>query len=204
MPARASAHRETRTRSRAARRSGPRRPTRARPASSRVLDRKELGDGLDGPLRRVVYHLFRGARVARLARLVEPLVVRDRLLEALAAREDDAVVALSAPEETLDLGEQARPARGLVTRRVEFPSHPQVAVDVLLAGEPLELGEQRAHARKLGRPDRRDADARGEAFEPEPRRIDLLEVLAGQPAHHRPARLADLDEPDALELGQPE
>ena len=44
--------------------------------------------------------------------------------------------------------------------------------------------------------------SRGEALEAEPRRVDLLEVLAGQPADDRPARRGDGDEALALELAQ--
>ena len=56
-----------------------------------------------------------------------------------------------------------------------------------------------AHPLDLRVADRGDADPRREPLEPEPRGVDLLEVLARQPADERAARLADLDEPLALE-----
>ena len=46
------------------------------------------------------------------------------------------------------------------------------------------------------------AEVRREALEAEPRRVDLLEVLARQPAHDRAAGRGDGDEALALELAQ--
>src|SRR5205823_12319175 len=90
------------------------RSTRATPACSRGLARQQPGDRVDRPLRRLVDRPLRLARVARLARLVEAPVVRDRPPEALSAREHDPVVPLGAQEETFHLGDEARTARSLV------------------------------------------------------------------------------------------
>ena len=66
-----------------------------------------------------------------------------------------------------------------------------------LCASRLELGGITSHALELVRAriarlasDRGRADARREALEPEPRGVDLLEVLARQPADERPAGLA--------------
>src|SRR5437879_6235699 len=189
-------------RSRAGRIRGPRRATRAPQAYSCRLARQQPGDRVDRPLRRVVDHPLGGARVAVLARLVEVPVVRDGSPEALAAREHDPVVALCAPEEALDFGDEARPACRLVARGVELPADAQVAVDVLFLPKPFELGEQRAHASELRRADSRGADAGSEPLEAEARGVDLLEVLTREPAHHRAACIADLDEAGAREFSQ--
>ena len=100
------------------------------------------------------------------------------------------VVALAAPEEPLDLGHEPRPARRLVSRSRGSPSAP--------------AGSRRRPARfasavELARASRASAPARPsptaaaptprrEALEPEPRGVDLLQVLAGQPADERAAR----------------
>ena len=73
-----------------------------------------------------------------------------------------------------------------------------------LLGEPVEVAHQHAHPRHVPSVDRDRADARREPLEAEPRRVDLLEVLAREPADERPARVADLDEPLALELREPD
>ena len=49
------------------------------------------------------------SRIAALAGREELVVVGDRAAEALGARENELVVALGAPEEPLDLGEEPRP-----------------------------------------------------------------------------------------------
>src|SRR5438105_15494455 len=87
---------------------------------------------------------------------------------------------------------------------MELPADAQVAVDVLHLREPLELGEQCPHPRQLGGTDRGGADTGRESLEPEPRGVDLLEVLPRQPADDRSPGVADLDEPGALELRQAE
>ena len=51
--------------------------------------------------------------------------------------------------------------------------------------------------------DRAGSEPRREALEPEPRRIDLLEVLPRQPAHERAPGGGDRDEALALELAEP-
>ena len=82
---------------------------------------------------------------------------------------------------------------------MELPAAVEVGVDVLRPGEPVEVGEQVAHPLELGRPDGRRAEPRGEPLEPEPRGVQLLQVLAREPADERAAVVGDLDEPGALE-----
>ena len=57
-------------------------------------------------------------------------------------------------------------------------------------------------ARELGRPDRLRAESCRETLQAEPRRVDLLEVLARQPADEGAPGRADRDEAFALEPAQ--
>ena len=126
--------------------------------------------------------------------------VADRPLEALGAREHEAVVAAAAPEQPLDLADEARPARREVRRGVELPAAVEVARRrPAPAARRSSSREQVAHPLELGRPDGRRAEARREPLEPEPRGVQLLQVLAREPADERAAVVGDLDEPGALE-----
>ena len=78
---------------------------------------------------------------------------------------------------------------------MELPARAQVPVDVLLLGEPVEPAEQSRIRSTLVVADRLGADPGRQPLEPEPRRVDLLEVLARQAADERSPRLAHLDEP---------
>ena len=77
-------------------------------------------------------------RVAGLAGLEERPVPRDGLAEPVGGREHEAVVALGAPEEPLDLVDEAPSPARAVARRVELPPLREIRVDVALAGEPPE------------------------------------------------------------------
>ena len=149
-------------------------------------------------------HLLGGGAVAPLARREELAVIADRAAEPARAREHEVVVALGPPVEALDLGHEARAAGGAVTDRVEVPARLEVRVDLAQHREPGELTHQRAHARNAVIVKPLDADARGQPLEAEAGGIDLLEILAGEPADERASRVADLDETLALELGEPD
>ena len=86
---------------------------------------------------------------------------------------------------------------------MELPPLAQILLDVLLAGEAPQVAQRLLHARDLGLSRRARPKPRREALEAEPRRIDLLEVLAGQPAHEGAPGRGDHDEALALELAQP-
>ena len=140
-----------------------------------------------------------GEPVVHLAIREEVRVAAERLLEALCGREHQAVVALGAPVEPLDLADEAPPAARPVARAVELPAEREVGVDVLGGGGPLELAECLAHRGELRRADGRRAEPGRKALQAEPRRVDLLEVLARQPADEGATGRADRDEALALE-----
>ena len=156
-------------------------------------------DAVDRPAQAVLGRALGGEPVVRLAVREEGRVAAERLLEPLRGREHDAVVPLGAPVEPLDLLDEAPPAARPVARAVELPAEREVGVDVLVGGRPLELAERLPHARELRRPDRLRAEPRRETLQPEPRRVDLLEVLARQPADEGAPGRADRDEAFALE-----
>ena len=146
----------------------------------------------------------RSARVAvlRLARGEELLVATDRLAESLGGREHEAVVAVGPPEEPAHLVDEPLPPARPVTDRVERPALMEVVVHVLLLREPPQVAQRLLHRSDLTLAAGAGTEVRRESLEAEPRRVDLLEVLARQPAHDRPARRGDGDEPLALELAQ--
>ena len=87
---------------------------------------------------------------------------------------------------------------------MERPARAEVAVDLTLPAESLEVPQTRAHPCELLRPHRRSSEAGGEAFQAEPRRGDLLEVLAAETGDRGATRVADLDQAGALELDEAE
>ena len=138
----------------------------------------------------------------RLAGGEEVLVAADGLAEALRRREDEPVVAVGTPVEALDLvDEPLAPARP-VAGGVELPAPVQVRAHVLLGREPAQDAERLLHACDLRPADRGRAHAGGEALEPEPGGVDLLEVLAREPADDGTAGGRDRDEALALELAE--
>ncbi len=159
------------------------------------LRRKRAGDQVDRPAHAVVDHPLGAVGVVRLARLDEVVVRADRPLEALGAREHEAVVAPAAPEQPLDLADEARAAGREVRGRVELPAAVEIRVDVLRSGRGGRGRASRSRIRSSSRrPDGRGAEPRGEPFEPEPRGVELLEVLAREPADERAAVVGHLDE----------
>ncbi len=84
---------------------------------------------------------------------------------------------------------------------MELPAAVEVGVDVLRSRPrrvELARGSARIRSSSAGA-DGGGAEARGEPLEPEPRGVELLEVLAREPADERPPVVADLDEARALE-----
>jgi hypothetical protein len=86
---------------------------------------------------------------------------------------------------------------------MELPALPQVLLHVLLGGEPPQVAQRLLHVHDLVGPHGAGAQPGREPFEAEPRRVDLLEVLARQPAHHGAPGGRHGDEALALELAQP-
>ena len=86
---------------------------------------------------------------------------------------------------------------------MEFPALSQVLLHALLGCESPQVAERLLHVRDLAASDGAGAEPGGEALEAEPCRVDLLEVLARQPAHDGAPGRGDGDEALALELAQP-
>ena len=100
------------------------------------LRRQPAGDAVDRPAQAVLDAALGGGPVVRLAGREEGRVAAERLLEPLRRREHEAVVALGAPEEPLDLVDEPAPAARAVARAVELPAEREVGVDVLLRPRP--------------------------------------------------------------------
>ena len=173
---------------------------RAHPASG--FGREARRGAIDRPADALVHDALGAVAVLRLAGGEELPVAADRLAEPLRRREHEAVVAVGAPEEAPDLVDEPLPPARPVTDRVERPALVEVLVHVLLLGEPPQVAQRLLHRGDLRLAARAGAEVRREPLEAEPRRVDLLEVLAGQPAHDRAARRRDGDEALALELAQ--
>ena len=161
--------------------------------------RQAARDAVDRPAQAVLGRALGGEPVVRLAVREERRVAAERLLEPLRGREHDPVVPLGAPVEPLDLLDEAAPAARPVAGAVELPAEREVGVDVLVGRGSLELAQRLPHARELARPDGFRAEPSRQTLQPEPRRVDLLEVLARQPADEGAPGRADGDEAFALE-----
>src|SRR5262249_21237369 len=141
-----------------------------------------------------------GAAVARLAHVEEGAEGPDGARAARACGQPAPVVAPGPPEESLDLGDEARAPGGAVADRMEIPARTEVGLDVAPPRDLLELAHPDAHLVVALVVECRRARARREALEPEARRVDLLEVFPRQPADERAPGSRHLDEPVAREL----
>lgn len=151
----------------------------------------------------LLHDLLRPLAVVRFARREESLVAPHGLAKALGGGQDEPVVAIGPPEQSLDLVDEPLSAARPIARRVKLPSLPEVLLHLLLGGESPQVTQRLLHAGDVLPPGRAGSEPRREALEPEPRRVDLLEVLARQPADERAAGRSDNDESLALELAEP-
>ena len=85
---------------------------------------------------------------------------------------------------------------------MELPAQPEVLLRILFLGQPPQVAQGLLHRHDLLPPNSASTEIRCQALEAEAGGIDLLEVLAGEPAHDRTPRRRDGHEALALELAQ--
>jgi hypothetical protein len=140
--------------------------------------------------------------VARVAGLEQRVGAAPEEGELLGVAAEVAHVALDAEALVGEGLDEARPLRAPVAGVAERPEGGDVPVEVAGAEGPLHLDSRAAHLgeRLLGAA--LGAVAGEEGLEPEPDRLDLLELVDGQRRHPRPAVAEADDEPLALEPPQ--